>query len=154
MSTVRTVRRLVALVSLGAVSLAPFPAAALANNGTSAGDQQYVDPLSGSSAPAASSPSPSGTGSGSSSSASSGAGSSTSSGSGSGSGTPAATASGSSGATLTASAGSTTAVGGTAAASGRTLPFTGYDGGLAIALGSGLVAGGVLLRRRLAATDR
>ena len=145
MPSVPTGRRLAALVSIGAVSLAPLPSAALA---ASAGDQQYVDPLSGSSSPAASHPSSSGSGSGS-------AGSSSGSRSAS-SAAPAATSSGSSGSsgsTLAASPGTTAAVGAPGATSGRTLPFTGYDGGLAVALGSGLVAGGVLLRRRLATTD-
>jgi hypothetical protein len=136
MLSIRTARRAAALVSIGAVTLAPLPAAALA---TSAGDQQYVDPLNNSSStPSTHHSSSSSSGSGSSAAAT-------------------ATPTASSGSLAPASTGATAttaASGSTASTTGKTLPFTGYDGGLAVALGAGLVAGGVLLRRRLASAER
>jgi hypothetical protein len=126
------IRRLVALLSISVASLAPVPAAALADSGSSAGDQQYVDPLNPSSG-SSSTPSSSSGSSGSSSASSSGSSGST-------------VASGSSGASPSTTAATTAAAG---SGTGRTLPFTGYDGGLAAALGVGLLAGGIVLRRRL-----
>lgn len=123
------------LILLACVAAAFTPASvALADSGPSAGDQQYVDPLSGSSshhtstthtttAPA-SAPAPVAS-------------------------TPTSTASAAT-ATATATASASTTTG----ATGRTLPFTGYDTPLAVALGAGLAGGGLLLRRRLASSSR
>ena len=143
MLSIRTARRAAALVSVGAVTLAPLPTAALA---TSAGDQQYVDPLERFELHAVDPPQLGielGLGSSSASSA---------------------RELGPSlrlrlqrrewGHQRAAPTASTAAAGSTGSATGRTLPFTGYDGGLAVALGAGLVAGGVLLRRRVASTER
>ena len=117
------------------------PAVALAS-GPSAGDQQYVDPLGGS------------TGSGNSGSGSS---SSSSGSSSSGSGTVASSPS-----TATASAGSTTTpatttatgtastTSGTTTSSTRTLPFTGFNVWEGAVIGVVMLGAGALLRRRAA----
>jgi cytoskeletal protein RodZ len=121
-----------ALALLCLLGLAGFvvPAAALAT-GPSAGDQQYIDPLSGShhhssstttsspTTPAASTPSSSATTSG----------------------TAAASV------TTTASAGTTAAP--AAASSGKTLPFTGLNVGLAAGVGVLMLAAGAGMRRRV-----
>lgn len=131
---------LVALV-LGLTGCA-LPAVALAAGGGSAGNQQYTDPFGGSSgtptshgtptptptpapatttpAPATTTPPPTAT-------------------------TPTATTP-SGPVTPTATAATTPSGSGTSA---KTLPYTGYDGGLVALLGAGLVLGGAGLRIRL-----
>ncbi len=126
---------LVSLIAVFAIGLLA-PVAALAT-GPSAGDQQYVDPLSGNSGSGSSSSSGS---SGSSGSSSSGSSSSQSSSSGS--------VSSSTGSTGTVSSGSTAATTSTAASTG-TLPYTGFNSYLAVAVGVGLVGAGFVLRRRI-----
>ncbi len=114
------------------------PAAALAS-GPSAGDQQYVDPLggshhhngggsggSGSSNPTTSTPSsttPTGT-------------------TASGTGTTAATG-------TTTGTGTTANTSATTTSSKKTLPFTGLNVGLAVAIGMLMLAGGAGMRRSL-----
>ncbi len=114
------------------------PVAALAS-GPSAGDQQYVDPLGGGSGNSGSG----GGGGGGQSSGSSGSSSSSSGASTSGT----VGSSSSSSATLSASSG-TTATTSTGTSSG-TLPYTGLDVPIAIAVGVGLIASGFFLRRRI-----
>ncbi len=123
------------LVLAGALAMLA-PAAALA---TSAGDQQYVDPLGGSS---------SGSGSGSSQSGSSNPGSSSSgSSSAASSGSSSGSAVASSTPITTASSPTTTSTGSTSTTSAATLPFTGYAGWLSGGLGVLLLAAGLALRR-------
>ncbi len=128
------------LLILGLAGFA-VPAATLAAGGGSAGDQQYTDPFGGSSggkatkttatstapAPAATTP-PATTPPATTPTTS----------------TPAPTGSGTTG-TPTAVAATSAKTGKT----GKTLPFTGYDGRLAALLGAGLVLGGAGLRIRL-----
>jgi hypothetical protein len=128
------------LVLAGALTMLA-PAGALA---TSAGDQQYVDPLG-----------PAGGGSGSSSHHSSSSGSSSSGSSSSGSSSAA--SAGSSSGTAVASTSTTTSSSPTATAAGTgststnssaaTLPFTGFAGWLSGSLGVLLLAAGLALRR-------
>ncbi len=115
------------------------PAVALAS-GPSAGDQQYVDPLGGSTG-----------------SSSNGSGSSSGNSSASGSGTAAAsspTATASAGSTTTptstSSTGATSTTTGTTTASSRTLPFTGFNVWEGAVIGVVMLGAGLLLRRRAA----
>jgi hypothetical protein len=129
---------------LGAVAML-VPPAALA---TSAGDQQYVDPLggsgSGSSSGSPHSSSGSGSSSGSSSSGSSSSGSSSASGaSSSGSAAASGTAIAAAGPATTNTTPSTTSTG----SAGATLPFTGFEGWLSGGIGLVLLASGFALRR-------
>jgi cytoskeletal protein RodZ len=131
-------RLLFALTVLCAVALLG-PVAALAN-GPSAGDQQYIDPLSGTHHHSKSN----------SSSSSSTSSSSTPTSTGSTQPTAPATPT----TTTTAPAPAATSASSTPAApsrshdpSGKTLPFTGFDVWLAAGLGLGLLASGVYLRR-------
>jgi len=131
------------LLILGLAGFA-VPAATLAAGGGSAGDQQYTDPFGGSgggkatkttatstaTAPApAPAPAPAATTPPATTPTTS---------------TPAPTGSGTTG-TPTAVAATSAKTGKT----GKTLPFTGYDGRLAALLGAGLVLGGAGLRIRL-----
>lgn len=128
------------LLVLGLLGFA-LPALALASGGGSAGDQQYTDPFGGSggqttthrtttsasppptsSAPATSTPATPATT------------------------TPATSPAATSAVDPTATAASTTPVSSTSTAG--TLPYTGYDGGLAALLGGGLVLSGAALRIR------
>jgi hypothetical protein len=120
------------------------PAVALAD---SAGDQQYIDPLAGNttstpshSSPAASSPSSSSSSSSSSSTGSSAGASAPSS------PAPATTATTAQASTSSSSSGSTS-TSAAAATSRPTLPFTGLDVWLCVAVGGGLLGAGLALRR-------
>jgi hypothetical protein len=139
------VRRLVltvaCLVSLSAIFLGGA-AAVLASGGTStsAGDQQYVDPLTGTNG--SSHPSTS------SSSSSSGSGSSSS-------GTSSPTSNSSLAPSSTSSSsdpGGSSGSGSTASAHSGTLPFTGMNVWAAVAIGLGLFGTGLVLRRSVRAT--
>lgn len=106
------------------------PAITMAAGGGSAGDQQYTDPFGASSGgrgttKAAATPTAP---------------------------TPAASAPAATGPPAATAPGTTstpTAVAATNGTTGKTLPFTGYDGRLAVLLGAGLVLGGAALRTRL-----
>ncbi len=117
-------------VVLGLAALAP--AAALAS-GPSAGDQQYVDPLGGS------------TGSRSSGSSSSG---SSGSSAASSSSTAGQASQGTVSSTPTATAASTTSA---TTASGHALPFTGFNAWEGALIGVALVGAGATVRRRATA---
>lgn len=128
------------------------PAAALADGtSTSAGDQQYVDPLAGATTPSAT-PKSSGTPTTTSSAtpAAPSAGGTTSAGPAPGVGPAPASGSGAAGAPAAGGGGSSaSASASTAAADPRpgTLPFTGFDTGVAVAGGLVLLAAGAGLRR-------
>ncbi len=129
----------VAGVLLG--SLAGAAAVAASGTSTSAGDQQYVDPLTGSST--TSHPNGS-TGSGSSGSGSSGSSSSSSGSSSTTNGTlsqTSPTASGTSSSSTSSDPGSSTG------SHGSTLPFTGMNVWACVAIGVGLLGTGLVLRR-------
>jgi cytoskeletal protein RodZ len=115
-------RSLLAVLIVLGLFAALVPAAALAG-GSSAGDNQYVDPLSG---------------------VHSHSGSSSSSPSSSSAGTSATAAA--SATSPTATTAGTTSTG--ASSKSKTLPFTGFDDWQAAALGGLLVIGGLGLRRR------
>lgn len=125
------------LIGLVAGSLTGAAAVLASGTNTSAGDNQYVDPLAGTTH-ASSSP----TSSPSSSSSSSG--SSSSSSNSSLSTAPSTLASGSSSSTDPTGTGSS--------AHGGTLPFTGMNIWACVAIGAGLLGAGVLLRRGIRAT--
>jgi LPXTG-motif cell wall-anchored protein len=135
------------LLALGALLLLG-PGAALAS-GPSAGDQQYTDPLGGSSTPSSqpSSSSSSSSGSGTSSGSSAPVTQGTSASAGSSSPTASTTTSTSTGATTAATTGTTTS-----SASTSTLPRTGFDAWLAAGLGLALLGTGVAVRRRIPLT--
>lgn len=129
-------RRLVAtcLLVLGALALAVPAATLAAGGGGSAGDNQYTDPFANShsaTSATATSPAPATT----SSSPATVAPTTTSA-------PPAPTP------TVSTPAPTATLATGTAGATPRTLPYTGFDGLLAGALGVGLITGGAALRRR------
>jgi LPXTG-motif cell wall-anchored protein len=105
---------------------------------TSAGDQQYIDPLSGSTTTHHSTPAPS-------SSSSSGSSSSSTQGSTAGS-TAASTPSAATSASTTATTATTATTG--SQSSAATLPRTGFDAWLAAALGLVLFGTGVIVRRQ------
>ncbi|MEO8967420.1 MAG: hypothetical protein ABI355_07460 [Solirubrobacteraceae bacterium] len=125
-----------AFVVLLIFGLAGFavPAITMAAGGGSAGDQQYTDPFGASSggrgttkaAATPTAPTPAAS-------------------------APAATAPppGPPAATAPGTTSTPTAVAATNGTTGKTLPFTGYDGRLAVLLGAGLVLGGAALRTRL-----
>jgi cytoskeletal protein RodZ len=114
------------LVVLGVLAL--FGASSALAAGPSAGDQQYVDPLTGSTTPSSHSNTPS---------------------SSSSTASPTPTASSSSAtSSSTASTATGTASTGSTATSAATLPRTGYDGWLAAAIGAGLVGAGLAIRRQ------
>ena len=146
---------LLCLGVLGVLALAA-PAVTLAQGGggASAGDNQYVNPLGNSGSGSSSSGSSGSHSSGSSSSGSSG---SSSSSSGSGEAAPTTTSSAPTDTAPTATTSSappTTASpsdpsGTTASGSTQTLPYTGFNDGLAAVCGLALVGGGLLLRRRV-----
>ena len=131
MSEVRRLPRILACAALVAALGSLLPATVLASGtGTSAGDQQYVDPLTtttsthSTTTPAPAAPAPSSTSS-----------------------APAASPA-SSGATTPTAPTSTTAGAPTApAAHAATLPYTGLDIGACVAVGVAMLGGGFLLRR-------
>ena len=118
-------RSLLALLIVFGLLAALIPAVALAGGGSSAGDNQYVDPLSGVHSH-----------SGSSSSSSTGSSGSTAS---------AASASATATSPTATSAATTTDPSGK---SSKTLPFTGFQDWQAAGLGVVLMVGGLGLRRR------
>ncbi len=129
----RTILIFVCLLAVSVGSLAGAAVVLASGTNTSAGDQQYVDPLTGTNS----------TSHGSSSSSSS---------SGSSSGASSSAGSSSASQMPSASSGSSTSTGSTAtatqaAAGGKSLPFTGMNVGVCIALGLGLLGAGVALRR-------
>lgn len=138
------VRRIVltaaCLVVLSAIALGGAAAVLAQGTSTSAGDNQYVDPLTSTT----STSHPSGSSS-SSSSGSSGSSSSSSTSNSSLSQTPSSVASGSA-----SSSGSS--AGGTSSAGSRTLPFTGMNVWAGVAIGLGLLGTGIVLRRTVRAT--
>lgn len=135
------------LLVLAAVVLS-LPAVAIAS-GPSAGDNQYTDPLAGQGTHH--------TSGGSHSQTSSTPQTSTPT-AGSSSGTPTTTLSSSSPTSSTASSSSpprsSTAAATSAAKSSRTLPMTGFDAGLAAAIGAGLIGIGLVTRRRIRCPSR
>jgi len=129
-----------ALIAASVGSLAFGPAPALAGNGPSAGDNQYVDPLSGSG--------PSSSHSGSSSHHSSSSATTTTT------QAPSST-SGQSQSQGTGSAPSaSTAVSTTARDPSHNLPYTGYELPFGAGLGAVLIGAGVVLRRRVGSFTR
>ncbi len=136
---------LICLFVLGLVALAA-PVVALANGG-SAGDQQYTDPLSGTHSPSTTTtqaPPPSTSTSNAPPPASSPTPAPPTS-----SAAPTTTATAPATATPTATTAATTGTSTLSAAGARQLPYTGYDGRLAAAVGFALVLGGIGLRRKL-----
>jgi cytoskeletal protein RodZ len=117
------------LLVLGLLSVLG-PAAALAAGG-SAGDNQYVDPLAG----------------GHSNSGSSAGSSATSS--GTASSTPSSGSAAAASSTATTPTGTTASTTGDPKANAKTLPFTGFSDWQAAGLGAVLLAGGLVLRRRV-----
>ncbi len=131
----RAVLTIACLLAVSVGSLAGAAVVLASGTSTSAGDQQYVDPLTGTSSTSQGSPSSS------SSSSSSSSGASSSTGSSSASQTPSAAPSGSSSST------GSTATASHASATGKSLPFTGMNVGVCVALGLGLLGTGLVLRR-------
>lgn len=111
------------------------PAATLAANGGSAGDQQYTDPFAGTPTPTSTTPAP---------------------GPAPATAPVASTPSAGTPAPVTATPAASPAAGSETPAATTTpvpthpteLPFTGYDSWLAAGLGAAMVAGGLMLRRR------
>jgi hypothetical protein len=144
----RVILTLVCLAGLFVGSLAGAAAVLASGTSTSAGDQQYVDPLTGSTTTSHPSGSSGSTGSGSTGSTGSSGSSSSSEGSSSStshstlSQTPPTAASSTS--SSSAASGSGTSAGG----HGGTLPFTGMNVWACVAIGVGLLGMGLVLRRR------
>lgn len=125
----RSWRHIVSCFALFGVLVLSVPAAALA---TSAGDQQYIDPLAGSTTPTSATPPPRQT-----STASPAPAPTSSSNSSSVSSTP----------TATTAASSSNAIAAAPAATATTLPYTGLNLWLCAALGCGLLGTGWTVRR-------
>jgi cytoskeletal protein RodZ len=122
---------------IAAIAVALLVPATVLASGSSAGDQQYVDPLAGSS--------PGSTHSGGSSAPSPGSSAPASSSSSSATSSAASSPSSSSTTTTGTTTSSTSST--SQATSGNTLPVTGYDAPLAVLTGFGLLALGTCLRR-------
>src|SRR2546421_3526416 len=144
----RIVLILACLTGLAVGSLAGAAAVLAQGTSTSAGDQQYVDPLTGSNT----SSQPSGSSSSSSSGSGSSSGSTSSSGAGSSSSTGSSSDSQSSSTLTSGSTGSASASGtGTSASARGTLPFTGMNVWACVAIGVGMLGAGLVLRRTVRA---
>jgi hypothetical protein len=138
----RVVLTLACLAGLFAGSLAGAAVVLASGTTTSAGDQQYVDPLTGTGSSGTSHPSGS-TGSGSSSSNSGSSSSPATSNTTLSQSTPSTLASGTASSSSSSGSGTATA----SSAHGSTLPFTGMNVWACIAIGVGLLATGLVLRR-------
>ena len=143
----RVVLTLACLAGLFAGSLAGAAAVLASGTSTSAGDQQYVDPLTGTGSSNTSHPSgSSGSGSGSSSS-SSGSSSSSSGSSSSTSNTPLSQSAPSTLNSGTSGSSASSASGTSSGGHGGTLPFTGLNVWACVGIGVGLLGTGLVLRR-------
>src|SRR5947209_4301904 len=127
----RLARLMACSLALGSLALATSTGA-LAGTSTSAGDQQYVDPLTTKTSTTAPAPAPAPTTTGSSTISQS---------------PPSSISGTASSSTGTSTTGSTTSNSPAASAAAPALPYTGLNVGACLALGAGLLGTGLWLRR-------